>query len=166
MSRVTTVFLACLLAFVGGCAGNDESSRPAPNPRSGATTPTATTISAEEVMSLAEACSELRLAASGHVMSHMAALTGSDDHATVRAEVAMAYANFGQLLIMDVVRYPGELVATVLDWSTASTDIAEYITSTPPEPGIVVAYGPALDAWQAAEKAAEKACGYSFTGSG
>lgn len=117
-------------------------------------------------MSVAEACSELKLAASTHVMSHMAALTGSDDPAVVRNEVAMAYANFGQLLIMDVVRYPGELAATVLDWSTASTDVAEYVTSTPPEPGIVVAYGPALDDWRAAEKAAEKTCGYSFTGTG
>jgi hypothetical protein len=113
---------------------------------------------------LREVCKTLDAAANTQLLDEALAVAGGEKGHALRARVAGTYDRFAQHLIDIALRgeveAPADLVPELLNWATASTEVARFVAQTEPGPGLVIDYGPAHPQWNAARKAAEGKCGH------
>lgn len=157
MRRNTAGLVLLVVLAVAGCTSRTGGPVGQAGP-SGSTSPPPTTTTT--VDTTFDVCESLDTAAYSQLLSIAAAIGGDEEGAALRANVAATYTDFAENLNLIVAMADGNLRTALIDWATASVEVAQFVATTEPGPGLVIDFGPAHPRWQAAKAAAEKECGH------
>jgi hypothetical protein len=169
MFRMTMVPLVAVLALAAGCS--EPSAAPSAAPPAGpsaapSATPSATpsaSPSVDDAATIKAICREVNTAAVAQAITAALAIGGKEPDAAMRGKVSQSYRNFGSgLRLLAWPDAPNRLIAPLLDWAEASSDVAAYVAGTKPPKGIVLDLGPANTRWRAAKTRTEKVCGFEL----
>ena len=112
-----------------------------------------------------QVCELAKTAAVNQLFGEALALGDYDDseNEALRGAVSKGYSTLAGQLYSIAVGAPAGLGPVLLRWAAASSEVARYVADHKPGRGNVLEFGPGQARMTAAEKAAEKICGYKLT---